>query len=149
MKKLLFNSTGMGLIEAMMAAGMLAIITAGVYKGVDMWTQILSTEKSTSISDGIKTEIIQSFASQAQFMQIDYSTRSASQILSGRLPMAWNKFGKKVPVSICEINKECPRGRYGVVVKAVTGHKGIYKMTIKITHDDWSDPKIAHLLIGE
>ena len=63
--------------------------------------------------------------------------------------MAWNKFGFKVPVKKCEINKECPRGRYGVVVKPIAGHRGIYKMTVKLTHDEWSNHKMVSLMIGE
>ncbi|MCK5073673.1 MAG: prepilin-type N-terminal cleavage/methylation domain-containing protein [Bacteriovoracaceae bacterium] len=141
------NKNGFGLVEALVSIGIMATLSAGIYLGIEYWFKELDTCKADLTLNDIHIELVDSLSTRAQFLQVDYSSESAESILGGGLPMAWNSKGDQIPVKDC--NPNCPSGRYGMVVKPLTGSKGLYTMTVKVIHKSWKEPKIISLLAGE
>ena len=139
---------GFTLVETMVAGLILATMGAGVLVGINYWFKALNKVQEENVISDVYLEIINSLSSNAKYLQIDYDTgQSAEALLAGDLPMAWNAKGLRLPVSECE--KSCPKGRYGVITEPVIGYKGLYIMTVRINHEEWTSPKIIKLLLGE
>jgi prepilin-type N-terminal cleavage/methylation domain-containing protein len=151
------NRSGFTLIEVMVGVALLGVISWGVFNGVKMWNTEFQDMQQTSTGYNIVAEILNSVAVRGQYLQVDYSDDPGVTILStwdndDELPMAWNKSGVVYPVAECSAGDfpgNCPRGRYGFIAKPITGFRGLYKITIMITHPEWQRPRILYALTGE
>ena len=143
------NKKGMSLVEIMIAVALLGIFTTVSYRGVSLWKKDLSTLKRTVTSEDIIANIRKSLATKGAILQVDYTETSAVKLLSdaNNLTMAWSTSGDVLSVAKC--GEKCPAGRYGFVVKPVAGARGLYHMTIKVTHAKWKEDKFYNVLVGD
>lgn len=147
MIKLLTNSVhGFSLVEIMVSLAIIAGTTLGLNGAIGNMAKDMSVVKVSSTSKNIVEDLINAYTTRASSLQIDYGADTPAQILRN-LPIAWDDNGNRTPVIACQ--PKCPKGRLGVVVKPITGAKGLYEMTIKIKHEEWKDDKYIVLVIGD
>jgi prepilin-type N-terminal cleavage/methylation domain-containing protein len=176
--RMLKNNKGLTLVEIMISIGILGIFVSAGYTGLSNWSKDIANFKRRLLTEDIISNIKNTASNRAGTLQVDYSDNSAIAILSDddKLPFAWSTTGDIVMVKNCTVNPAdldvnntidsaendsstsetekpalgvCPSGRYGYIVKPVTGAKGLYYLTIKITHARWDEPKYFNVLIGD
>ncbi|MBT3235069.1 MAG: prepilin-type N-terminal cleavage/methylation domain-containing protein [Bdellovibrionales bacterium] len=149
--------SGFSMIELMVGISLLGVISWGVFNGVEMWNGQFDDMQEISTGHNIVSEILNSLVVRGPFLQVDQTDDAGITILtdwknSNKLPMAWSKGGAVYPVVECSASNfdgSCPRGRYGFIVKPVTGFRGLYKVTILITHPEWTRARILNAITGE
>lgn len=137
---------GFSLTEVIVSLGILSIIAVGVMQGLSFFRKEAKQVRVDVQTEEFVTSLVETILEGAKEYQVDYSSDTAIDILQGQdLPMAWDINGVRSPVSDCS---EC-LGRYGVVLKPITNHKGLYAATIRITHPELNNGEmIVRQLIG-
>jgi len=132
------SSKGFTLIETAVALGVAAIGSFLILKGMDSMrdlteeTLLLSSNERQihAIADNLRTGIEQ------HQINFDYSDASTNRELKLEdLPMAWD-VGQSAPKEEC---KNC-RGRYGYTIQVLERYRGLYQVTLRVTHKEWREP---------
>lgn len=132
------NSKGFTLIETGVALGVAAIGAFMILKGMDSMrdltedTLLLSSNERQihAIADNLRTGLEQ------QQINFDYSDASTKRELKIEdLPMGWD-------VGISAPKDSCPncRGRYGYTIQVLERYRGLYQVTLRVTHKEWREP---------
>lgn len=130
----ILNRRGSTLIQSLVAMAILLLATFIFVGGL---TAIQSQTKTTMVlgsSHREVTEIIENIRTGVEFYQIDFSRGSKYQdaLDVTKLPMAWD-------VGIQTEAAKCPdcAGRYGFVITPFEGYRGLYLVTVRLTHVNW------------
>lgn len=137
MKSLIRNQQGISILEVLLGLAMLTLVGSFFISG------ILSMKKVATDS-GVKNsvykqinDVIENIRPNVRMYQINYFTTDKEReaaLAKDKLPMAWGN-------GMMATAKECPGcpGRYGFTIQAYPGMKGLYLVTVRLTHRDWSD----------
>lgn len=147
---MIFNQRGFTFVETLVAAAVLGasvVIFSGVTKYFNQKNK--DTIEAVVVSNYVNT-IYNNIQSNLNIYQISYDSKAfhdakSPDALAKILPLAWDH---KVVTDV-EKCPSCP-GRMGYVIEPVNGYRGLFKLTIRVTH-----PKIegfkdyVMLLIGK
>lgn len=132
------TQAGFTMVEIFIALAIMAVGIYGVTTGMDSMrdiaedTMILSANERqiNNIADNIRTGLEQY---QINFNYTDQSTQTELKVQD--LPMAWD-------IGINARAVDCPncKGKYGYTVQVLEAYRGLYMVTLRITHKDWSEP---------
>jgi prepilin-type N-terminal cleavage/methylation domain-containing protein len=139
------NQRGFTLVELMVAAGLLGILTYSILNSTSSMNKSASMTKLQRQAKDIVNEMINTFTTTASNLQVDYSYNPT---FPTNLPIAWDVSGERMLTSECEKLKPCHlTGRMGIIVTP-TSNKKIYLMKIRITHPKWNVAKVYTYLVG-
>lgn len=136
MKSPLKNQKGFSILESLLGLAMITLVGSFFISGA-MSLKKVSADSSTknSLYKQIN-DVIESIRPNVRMYQINYFTsdqeRNAALALE-TLPMSW---GNGI-ISTAEKCSQCP-GRYGYVIQSYPGMKGLYLVTVRLSHRDWS-----------
>ena len=137
------NQKGFSLVELMVAAGILGVITLVMINSTSLMQKNANSTKLKRQVKEIVIEMINTLTSTASTVQIDYSSNPT---FPSELPIAWDTTGEKMLVSSC--GNPCPlKGRMAVLMIPIANKK-IYQMKIRITHPEFKTAKIYSYLVG-
>lgn len=135
MKKIL-NSSGMSLMEIMIGIGLFGVMTWAFIGGSSYITKQTSNVRSDVSQSRILDSLLMSVRGHAGVYKVNFDPRDFIEAIGEeelqnplRLPLAWND---KVITTI----ENCPKcaGRLGFIVSPVPSYRGMYKLTIRMTH---------------
>ncbi|KYG61763.1 hypothetical protein ACLWBD_11970 [Bdellovibrio sp. HCB117] len=130
------NQKGISILESLLGMAMITLVGSFFISGtINMRKVAKESGTKNSLYKQIN-DVIENIRPNVRMYQINYSTsdKSRSEALAlDKLPMAWGN-GKILPAKECS---ECP-GRYGFVVQASPEFKGLYLVTVRMSHKDWS-----------
>ena len=130
------NSRGFSLIEALIALGMVSFIACALGLGLFEYKKIIKKSQSNHVIEKQIKEIVENIRPNINLYQINYdsSKDALDRALDvNKLPMAWGP-GKSVMAKDCA---SCP-GRFGFTVQPFPNWPGLYILTLRMTHTDWS-----------
>lgn len=135
-KHTLNNQKGQTIVEAIVGFGLITLVGLTFVGGM---VTLRNTTKSTillSATDKQVNDIAENIKAGVENYQINYdSERSVSELLNpATLPMAWDN-GKVALRKDCDT---CP-GTYGYVIQPYPEYRGLYKVTLRVTHRSWID----------
>ncbi|HEY8279619.1 MAG TPA: type II secretion system protein [Bdellovibrionota bacterium] len=136
------NQRGFTLLEVMFALGILIVGTYLAAEGVNQIEDLSKDTRTLSATERQINLIVDNIRTGLGNYQIsyDYSREAKEELLDlKKLPMAWAA-GVVEEVAKCEPKKTCPQGRYGFVVQPVERFRGLYTVTLRMTHKDWKEP---------
>jgi prepilin-type N-terminal cleavage/methylation domain-containing protein len=138
------NEDGMTLLEIMFA---LAVLGLGAYLTIEGVSQMRDMSKTTlnmSSTERQITMIVDNIRTSLGQYQINYdSTPEAKQTALdlAKLPMEWDPGVERPVTADCLANKQkCLGGRYGFVVQPLDDPRGLYSVTLRMTHREWREP---------
>lgn len=132
------NNKGLSLVEVLVGLGVM--VTAGSAVTMALVQANYQSRKS-SVIDTTEKQILEiaeniRIAPETYQITFNYSEQAKEDLLDpSKLPMAWDK-NKSVAADEC---KECP-GRYGYIIQPFENYRGLYLVTLRLTHKTWSDP---------
>jgi len=115
------NQRGFMMAEIMISLGLLGFSALVLYSGTSYMSNNLSLMKQNRQSTDIMTEMINTFSSSAQLLQVNYSPNAT---LPSELPIAWDSNGEKMLVKDC-IEPCHLKGRMGILVTPTPSKKFI------------------------
>ncbi|MFN7729884.1 MAG: hypothetical protein ACK5P7_12070 [Bdellovibrio sp.] len=136
-KKLLSSQAGFSFVETLIALGVSLIVMSGLVIGTYFIRKMSNTVQIRSTEEKQITQIIENIRSSVEKYQITYDdTEDARNKLLdiAVLPMAWNA----TTVTSKDLCKDCP-GRFGFVIQPFQGMRGLYVVTVRLTHTDWAE----------
>lgn len=136
---------GYSLIEALIAASMVAFIGCTLALGLFQYRRIVARSQLTQVVESQIRDIVENIRPNIGQYQIlfDYRDQAREDALqTARLPMAWT-VGLITPVENCP---DCP-GRYGYVIQPVPAFNGLYRLTLRLTHTQWERPREYMFLV--
>ncbi len=140
--RILSNQKGVSLIEMMTAIGILAVGVVMVMRGVDSMQDMTKQTRNMSSTDRQVAMIVENIRTSLGQYQVhfNYSADSKSEALDvDNLPMEWSA-GVERPISNdCRVKKICLPGRYGFIIQPIENYRGLYEVTLRMTHTDWKD----------
>lgn len=128
------NQKGQTIVEALIGLGLISMVGLTFVGGM---VSLRNTTKNTlvmSSTDKQVNDIAENIKSGVENYQVNFnSEKSVSEILNpDSLPMAWDN-GKVALRSEC---KTCA-GTYGYVIQPYPEYRGLYKVTLRVTHKSW------------
>lgn len=139
MMKRLNNQSGFSIVEALLGLAMIGLVGSFFIEG------FLSMKK-LSVQSGTKNalykqinDVIENVRPNIRMYQINYSSKENEKdeaLALNKLQMAWgNGF-----ISKAKKCSNCP-GRFGYIIQSYPGMKGLYLVTIRMSHKDWAQDK--------
>lgn len=135
MMKTLTNNKGLALLEVLLGFAMIALVGSFFVSGI---VGLRKVAKDSGTKNSIYKQIndvIESVRPNVKMYQVNYfnSDEERERALAvTKLPMAWGN-GVIADAKDCSA---CP-GRYGFVIQAYPNMKGLYLVTLRMTHKDW------------
>nr|BFD67100.1 hypothetical protein HAGR004_21220 [Bdellovibrio sp. HAGR004] len=134
------NNQGQTLVEALVGFGLIVIVGFAFTGGM---VSLRNTTRSTvelSSTDKQINDIAENIKSGVENYQVnfDYKEGASSALAPDTLPMAWDN-GISVPKEECET---CA-GRYGFTIQPYENYRGLYKVTLRMTHTSWKEKNEA------
>jgi len=132
--KNLRNQQGQTIVEALVGFGLIAIVGFAFVGGM---VSLRNTTRSTvvlSSSEKQISDIAENIKAGVENYQVNFNyDKSASSLLKpDDLPMAWDN-------GIVALRSECPEcaGTYGYTIQPYEEYRGLYKVTLRMTHKSW------------
>ncbi len=132
--KNLRNQRGQTIVEALVGFGLIAIVGFAFVGGM---VSLRNTTRSTvvlSSSEKQISDIAENIKAGVENYQVNFNyDKSASSLLKpDDLPMAWDN-------GIVALRSECPEcaGTYGYTIQPYEEYRGLYKVTLRMTHKSW------------
>ncbi|MEK2646138.1 hypothetical protein [Bdellovibrio sp. BCCA] len=137
MKKtsLLKNNKGISIIESLLGLAMITLVGSFFISGVLGMKKIAKDSGTKNSVYKQINDVIENIRPNVRMYQINYVQTDEERnnaLALDKLPMAWGN-GKLEPKETCP---GCP-GRYGFVIQAYPGIKGLYLVTVRLSHKDW------------
>lgn len=135
MIRTLRNQKGLSILEVLIGFAMIALVGSFFVSGM---VGLRKVAKDSGTKNSIYKQIndvIESIRPNVKMYQVNYlsSDQEREQALAiEKLPMAWGN-GVIADKKDCSA---CP-GRYGFVIQAYPNMKGLYLVTLRMTHKDW------------
>lgn len=132
------NQRGFSLVETlvglgiMVSSGLAIVTTILVVRGVGVEIETRSSEEKQIM------QIVENIRTAPENFQIAFVTGDQDKetlLKPETLPMAWGN-NMVAEASECE---GCP-GRFGYIVQPFQGMRGLYVVTLRMTHASWKEP---------
>ncbi|AHZ85225.1 hypothetical protein Bb109J_c2537 [Bdellovibrio bacteriovorus] len=141
MMKVASNQKGMSILEVLLGLAMITLVGSFFISGIlSMKKVAMDSGTKNSLYKQIN-DVIENIRPNVRMYQINYFTTDKERenaLNPGDLPMAWGN-------GMMSTAKDCPGcpGRYGFVIQAYPGMKGLYLVTVRLTHRDWAQGEKA------
>ncbi|WII72309.1 hypothetical protein QJS83_00315 [Bdellovibrio sp. 22V] len=126
----------MSIIEALLGMAMITLVGSFFISGTLSMRKVAKESGTKNSVYKQINDVIENIRPNVRMYQINYyptdEARNAALALD-KLPMAWGNG----TISTVEKCKACP-GRYGFVIQAYPGMKGLYLVTVRLSHKEWS-----------
>lgn len=139
------NNLGLTIVEVLVGLGIAVTAGSAVTMGLIQAQNQTKKTTETDVTDKQILEIAENIRIAPETYQVtfDYTGDAADRLLNPTsLPMAWDK-NKSVPVAECP---DCP-GRYGYIVQPFENYRGLYLVTLRLTHKSWKDTYREHQFV--
>jgi type II secretory pathway pseudopilin PulG len=139
----LHNQKGVTLLEVMFALGILIVGTYLTVKGVDSLQDATRATKNMSSTERQISMIVDNIRTSLGMYQINYSYAASAKedaLAIAKLPMEWDPGVERPLTDDCKNHQKCLGGRYGFVIQPVEQARGLYTITLRMTHRDWKEP---------
>ena len=133
---MILNKKGFSIIESLIALSLLSIVMLISYSSIDQVKKLANNVTSSENSEKQALQIIENVRSNMNTFKATYeyySDESAEKLLEdSKLSMAWDK-------NIHTTTEKCPdcKGRYGYVLQPYEKYRGLFVLTLKVTHQSW------------
>lgn len=141
------SNRGFTIIESLVGISLLGILLSISISAVQQVRKISETVTTSEISDKQILQIIENVRSNMNSFKATYDYYdeiSANMLLEdSKLAMAWDN---NTDTTI----DKCPtcRGRYGYVLQPYEKYRGLFILTLKVSHQNWqSGPKTYKFLV--
>lgn len=136
MKTLASNQKGISILEVLLGLAMITLVGSFFISGIVNMKKVATDSGTKNSLYKQINDVIENIRPNVRMYQINYFTSDKERenaLATERLPMAWGN-------GIMSTAKECPGcpGRYGFVIQAYPGLKGLYLVTVRMTHRDWA-----------
>lgn len=128
------NTKGQTIVEAIVGLGLLTVVgftfTGGMMSlrnSTKSAVLLSSTERQINdIAENIKAGV------ENYQVNFDYKTGTKESLNVETLPMAWDN-------GIITTRDKCPKcpGTYGFVIQPMEQYRGLYQVTMRLTHEAW------------
>jgi hypothetical protein len=136
----LFKQEGVTLLEVMFAVGILVVGTFVTIKGIDSMQDMTTKTRVMSSTDRQIALIIENIRTSLALYQINYTFDSTSRANALQdMPMEWSSGIERPVTPACKNNNVCLPGRYGFVVQPIEAYRGLYEVTLRLTHTEWTE----------
>ncbi|MFM6929285.1 MAG: hypothetical protein ACKOX6_12535 [Bdellovibrio sp.] len=137
-KKIIANNGGMSLVEALLGFALIAVVASSFTSGILAIKKMQSSTEGDQLLNKQVNDIIESIRPNLKMYQLSYdnSKPNSERLDLATLPMAWGN-GLQMKASDCS---SCP-GRFGYVIQSYEGYYGVYLVTVRFSHRDWSTKK--------
>lgn len=129
------NNKGQSIVEVLVGLGLISIIGFAFSGGM---VQLRNTTKDSvvlSATDRQVSDIAENIKSGVENYQVNYNygVTAGSLLDLSSLPMAWDN-------GIVAARTDCPKcaGTYGYVIQPVDSYRGLYQVTLRMTHKAWA-----------
>ncbi len=133
---MIFNQKGVTIIESLVALALLTIIMLISYSSIQQVKKISAQVSTAESSEKQVLQIIENVRSNMNTFKANYeyyTDEKAEELLAeNKLAMAWDK-NILTTVDKC---LDC-KGRYGYVLQPYEKYRGLFVLTLKITHKNW------------
>ncbi|WII71579.1 hypothetical protein QJS83_14005 [Bdellovibrio sp. 22V] len=133
------NNKGQTIIEALVGLGLITIVGFAFTGGMVQLRKTTAKTVNFSSTEKQVNDIAENIKAGVENYQINFNYKdegTSNALALENLPMAWD-VGKVLPRSEC---KECA-GTYGYTIQPYGDYRGLYKVTLRMTHKTWSEPK--------
>lgn len=135
MKQILRNQKGLSILEVLIGFAMIALVGSFFVSGM---VGLRKVAKDSGTKNSIYKQIndvIESIRPNVKMYQVNYFTSDEEReraLAVDKLPMAWGN-------GVIADKKDCAAcpGRYGFVIQAYPNMRGLYLVTLRMTHKDW------------
>lgn len=136
MMKTLRNQKGITILETLLGLAMITLVGSFFISGALSMKKVAKDSGTKNSVYKQINDVIENIRPNVRMYQINYFQTDEARSLAlapGKLPMAWGN-GYSTEAVNC---KSCP-GRYGFVIQAYPGMKGLYLVTVRFSHKEWS-----------
>lgn len=132
------SNLGFTLVEALVATGIIVIGGMALVEGLSSIRNISTNTQLLSSTEKQINEIAENIRGSLSNYQINfnYTDSDRESILNAEnLPMAWD-------VGVITTPEKCGtcQGRFGYIIQPLDLFRGLYNVTIRMTHKSWSEP---------
>lgn len=138
---MILNNRGQTIIESLVGLGLLAIMGSAFIGGM---VSLRNTSRGTAVMSSSEkqiADIAENIKSGVENYQVNfkYDVAAGELLKPDSLPMAWDN-GKIAP------RDECPdcAGTYGYTIQPYESYRGLYKVTLRMTHKLWIEKGEAY-----
>lgn len=131
------NNKGQSILESLVGLGLIVVVGFALVSGI---IALRKTSKSTvnlSATERQINDIAENIKAGVENYQVNYNYKDDIDVLLNPkdLPMRWD-IGVAVP------KVQCPDcyGSFGYVIVPYEKFRGLYKVTLRMTHKNWSEP---------
>lgn len=137
-KALKLNNAGVTILESLLGLALIGIVMSSFVGGIVSMNKVRGEADGSRILNKQINDIIEGIRPNLKLYQLSYdSSKNSSERLDLKnLPMAWGN-GVQAKASEC---KDCP-GRYGYMIQSYDGYYGLYLVTVRFSHKEWSTKK--------
>ncbi|XGC79882.1 hypothetical protein ACES2L_11130 [Bdellovibrio bacteriovorus] len=137
MKSILKNQKGISILESLLGMAMITLVGSFFISGTLSLKKV--AKESTTKNSLYKqiNDVIESIRPNVRMYQINYlgtDQERNNALALDTLPMAW---GNGL-ITTAEKCRACP-GRFGYVIQTYPGMKGLYLVTVRLSHKDWAE----------
>lgn len=134
------NQRGVTVLEVMFAIGVLVVGTYVTVKGIDSMQDMTRNTRTISNTDRQIAMIIENIRTSLAQYQVNYTFDADSRNDALKeMPMEWSAGVERPVTNDCKTKKICLPGRYGFVVQPIEAYRGLYEVTLRMTHTDWKE----------
>ncbi|KHD89636.1 MAG: hypothetical protein OM95_02625 [Bdellovibrio sp. ArHS] len=132
-----WNNKGQTLVEALVGFALLTIVGTAFVGGMAQLRKTTAQTVQLSSSDKQINDIAENIKAGVENYQVNfnYEEGTSGVLALDKLPMAWDS-GRVARREDC---KECA-GTYGYTIQPYEEFRGLYKVTLRMTHKSWTDP---------
>ncbi len=130
------NNKGFSILEAMLGLAMLTLVGSFFISGMMGMRKVAKDSGTKNSLYKQINDVIENIRPNVRMYQINYGTSDEERdraLAVDKLPMAWGN-GTLSTAAVCP---SCP-GRYGFVIQAYPNLKGLYLVTVRMSHKDWA-----------
>lgn len=130
------NNKGLTIIESLLGLAMITIVGSFFISGMLGMKKVAKDSGTKNSLYKQINDVIENIRPNVRMYQINYATSDEERdkaLQVDKLPMAWGNG----TLSTAEQCPGCP-GRYGYVIQAYPNMKGLYLVTVRMSHKDWA-----------
>ncbi|MNL18365.1 hypothetical protein D3C87_1395080 [compost metagenome] len=131
------NNRGQSILESLVGLGLIVVVGFAFVGGIVALRKTTKGTVTLSATERQISDIAENIKAGVENYQINYNYRAdIDQLLNYKaLPMSWD-IGVAVPRAQCT---EC-QGTFGYVIVPYEKFRGLYKVTLRMTHKSWLEP---------
>lgn len=130
------NQKGFTIIESLVALALLAIVMGISFSSIQQVRNLSSQVSTSESSEKQVLQIIENVRSNMNTFKATYEyytdEKSEELLAQNKLSMAWDK-----NILTTVANCQSCKGRYGYVLQPYEKYRGLFILTLKITHENW------------